>query len=349
MQKKRSRRYQRGSLSLSPDGTKRIGKWYYMPGKQTSAMLGLTSKLSEKQARILLDEKVRPMNLNPGLSRRYEAFKEFVECVFVPAKKEWGAWRVNTAKTNAWEIQRYILPSVGAITFEELEPSHLRDVMKSMVSTGAPQSHLGHVRGHLVEICRMAFAEGYLQTNIAEGLKVPKVKGGVAPDARPASVVSLADYAKAWLLLEERERLAFDLVLFAGLRESEVYGLQCGDVTENGINVQRSFHRGVYEDPKTVKSRREVGPPPALLERVRVWIAALAANGPECPVFPSLTLTTPLWAENVLRNYVRPRLEPAGLHINFAMLRRTHSTEHKRRNSDPKIIAAQQGHGIGTH
>ena len=35
--------------------------------------------------------------------------------------------------------------------------------------------------------------------------------------------------------------------------------------------------------------------------------------------------------------------------INFAVLRRSHSTLHKQRNSDSKIIADQQGHGMRTH
>ena len=55
-------------------------------------------------------------------------------------------------------------------------------------------------------------------------------------------------------------------------------------------------------------------------------------------------------AESVLRNYVRPKLRLAKLGwINFAVLRRSHSTLHKQRNSDLKIIADQQGHGMRTH
>ena len=67
-------------------------------------------------------------------------------------------------------------------------------------------------------------------------------------------------------------------------------------------------------------------------------------------IFPSRTLVTPIRPESVLRNYVRPKLRPAELGwINFAVLRRSHSTLHKQRNSDLKIIADQQGHGMRTH
>jgi hypothetical protein len=86
------------------------------------------------------------------------------------------------------------------------------------------------------------------------------------------------------------------------------------------------------------------------LERLKSWISRLPVNGPKDCVFPSTTLVTPIWPESVLRNYVRPKLRPAELGwINFAVLRRSHSTLHKQRNSDLKVIADQQGHGMRTH
>jgi hypothetical protein len=53
---------------------------------------------------------------------------------------------------------------------------------------------------------------------------------------------------------------------------------------------------------------------------------------------------------NVLRRWIHPSLEPLELDwINFAFLRRSHSTLHEERGTDPKIIADQQGHGLGVH
>ena len=117
-----------------------------------------------------------------------------------------------------------------------------------------------------------------------------------------------------------------------------------------GIQIERSWYKGRYEPPKTPKSQRTVGVPDEILERLKSWISRLAVNGPKDCVFPSTTLVTPIWPESVLRNYVRPKLRPVDLGwINFAVLRRSHSTLHKQRNSDLKIIADQQGHGMRTH
>jgi integrase len=67
-------------------------------------------------------------------------------------------------------------------------------------------------------------------------------------------------------------------------------------------------------------------------------------------VFPSERIISPLLPDNILRRAIYPRLESLGLGwINFAVLRRTHSTLHQERGTDPKIIADQQGHGLGVH
>lgn len=347
MARKRTRRYQYGCLRLSPDGRRWIVKFYYAPGKQTTKTLGLKSEISRKQAEILRNEIVRPINLDPLRSRTEETFERFVEDVFLPMKSEIGEWRENTAKESTREIRLHLMPDLGETKFEELTPALLRATLKKKAEQGLGRQVLNHLRGYLTDICRSAVAEGYLGTNVAEGLKAP-VK--LLKSSRPKLTVTLEQYAAAWKLLGERERLCFDLVMFAGMRESEAFGLWCADINEHGIQIARSWYKGRYEPPKTPKSERTVGVPEEILSRLRDWVARLPANGPTDCVFPSTSLVTPIWPESVLRNYVRPKLRPIELGwINFAVLRRSHSTLHKRRNSDLKIIADQQGHGMRTH
>src|SRR5215203_2838593 len=126
MAKKRTRRYQHGCLRLSPDGRRWIVKFYYAPGKQTTKTLGLKSEISRKQAEILRDEIVRPINLNPLRSRTEEKVERFVEDVFFPMKTENGAWRENTAIESTREIRQHLLPDLGDLQFAELTPALLR-------------------------------------------------------------------------------------------------------------------------------------------------------------------------------------------------------------------------------
>lgn len=90
---------------------------------------------------------------------------------------------------------------------------------------------------------------------------------------------------------------------------------------------------------------------PEIFERLMAWIATLpdrSAGGGW--VFPSERIVTPLPPDDVLENCIHPRLDPLGLGwITFAVLRRSHSTLHQERRTYPKIIADQQGHGLGVH
>ena len=345
--KRRSRRFQYGSLCESPDGKRWIVKFYYAPGKQTTKTLGPKTQITRRQAEMMRDELVRPLNESPFRSLGNDTFEKFVEDVFLPMKRESGEWRENTEKESTREIRLHLVSELGDVQFEELTPALLRAVLKKKAEQGLRRQTLNHLKGYLTDICKRATAEGYLETNVSEGLRAPFK---LAKPADAKLTAGLEEYAEAWKLLGERERLCFDLVMFAGMRESEVFGLWCGDVREDGIQIERSWYKGRYEAPKTPKSERTVGVPDEILERLTGWIAKLPVNGPGDCVFPSAKLVTPIWPESVLRDYVRPKLRPVELGwINFAVLRRSHSTLHKQRNSDLKIIADQQGHGMRTH
>jgi integrase len=139
-------------------------------------------------------------------------------------------------------------------------------------------------------------------------------------------------------------------VTFCGLRESEAYGLKNGDLFEpSAIRVERSWYKGESNPTKT-NENRDVGIDREIFARLTAWIATLPDRSSEGWIFPSEAIVTALLPDNVLRRCIQPRLEPLGLDwITFAVLRRSHSTLHQDRGTDPKIIADQQGHGLGVH
>jgi replication initiator protein len=74
--------------------------------------------------------------------------------------------------------------------------------------------------------------------------------------------------------------------------------LWCGDVTDQGINIDRSFYR-LVRSAENRKDRSHGGVPDEIMKRLRSWISRLPGTGPNDCVFPSATLGTPIWPENI--------------------------------------------------
>ncbi len=93
-------------------------------------------------------------------------------------------------------------------------------------------------------------------------------------------------------------------------------------------------------NPTKTNTPRKVGIEPEIFGRLVAWVASLPNSSAAGWVFPSERIVAPLLLDNLLRPCIYPWLEPLGLDwINFAALRRSHSTLHKKGGTDPKIIA----------
>jgi len=304
--------------------------------------------MNERQARTALDDIIAVLNRNPGHAQGAELVRRFVEQVYIPQKYENGDWRRATGQQAEYLFRRSILPEIGELRCRDLKAEHLRAVLRKLAGTGLSYESVSKVKCAMGDMVKRMVAEEYLTANIAAGLKTPKT--AKKSDRSRLRRVTLAEYLRAWTVLDERERLACDLVTFCGLRESEDYGLKIGDLFQQGaIRVQRSWYKGDINPTKTDEIR-EVGVAPEIFERLTAWISTLPDQSNEGWVFPSERIVTPLRPDSVLRRCIHKRLAPLGLDwINFAVLRRSHSTLHEDRGTDPKIIADQQGHGLGVH
>jgi integrase len=304
--------------------------------------------MNEKQARTALDDIIALLNRNPAHAQGADLVRRFVEQVYIPQKYENGDWRRATGQEAEYLFRRSILSEIGELRCRDLKAEHLRAVLRKLAATGLSYESVSKVRFAMGDMVKRMVAEEYLSCNVATGLKTPKT--AKRSDRSRLRRVTLAEYLRAWTVLDERERLAFDLVTFCGLRESEAYGLKNGDLFEQGaIRVQRSWFRGDTNPTKT-NEIREVGVGSEIFDRLVAWICDLPERNNAGWVFPSERIVTALRPDNVLRRFIHPRLEPLGLDwINFAVLRRSHSTLHEDRGTNPKIIADQQGHGLGVH
>jgi integrase len=146
-------------------------------------------------------------------------------------------------------------------------------VLRKLAEAGLSHESVSKVRFAMGDMVKRMVAEEYLTSNIASGLKTPKAAR--RSDRSRLRRVTLREYLQAWTVLEERERLAFDLVTFCGMRESEAYGLRNGDLFQRGaIRVERSWYRGEINPTKT-NEIREVGVGLEIFERLMAWVATL--------------------------------------------------------------------------
>ena len=160
--KKRTRRYQHGSLCESPDGKRWIVKYYYAPGKQTTKSLGPKSKISRRQAEMMRDDLVRPLNQNPFATLERRRSERYVEDVFFPMKSDKTGGRTLPRRACGKFESISCLNSVTPLRRKSQRHS-LRATSEEKGGTRSREGERKSLAVLLTDICRSATAEGYLQ------------------------------------------------------------------------------------------------------------------------------------------------------------------------------------------
>jgi integrase len=129
-----------------------------------------------------------------------------------------------------------------------------------------------------------------------------------------------------------RERTLVLLAASTGLRQSEIFGLKWGDIDfERGtISVMRSIVYGVVGACKTESSQKPVPMHPTLADALMQWRKRCTFIKPEDWIFASKRYRgrRPYWGQAILRRYIRPAAQRAGIQKRFGWhtFRHTYST-----------------------
>jgi len=132
--------------------------------------------------------------------------------------------------------------------------------------------------------------------------------------------------------LNIRERTLVLLAVSTGLRQSELFGLKWGDINfaQNTMYVVRSIVYGVVEPCKTESSQKPVPVHSSVLETLNKWREFCRYNRSDDWVFASKRHRgrTPIWGQAILRRYIRPVAQRAGIQKQFGWhtFRHTYST-----------------------
>jgi len=341
----RRRRYQKGSLQKRKHrGTRVWVALWWENGRRRYRTLGLCCRMSQGEARVLLDAIMRPLN-EAAQQERQEApsytLGEFVTSKYLPfcARK----WKESTAQTTKQRIGHNIVRDLGTVKLGDIGREQLQDFLEQKAASGLSASVVSHLRWDLRAIFQLAVEDGTVDRNPATSLVTPaKAARAATPAMNRQEVVRLLS------VLDLRERLISRLAVFAGMRPGEIFGLKWKHVGEQGAVIEQRIYRGKVDTPKTRRSVRTAAFTPVIAAEIQEWRSLCPSTESEAWVFPSERLTTPLIRDNWWRRDMEPRLKTVGLEwATFQVMRRTYASLSRKAGIDPKVVADQLGHGLG--
>jgi integrase len=230
--------------------------------------------------------------------------------------------------------------------FEDFELADLtRDRLQKFLDHKAQslsRSVVSHLRWDLNAIFEMAAEDAIIQGNPAGSLVTPKEAKTL--DKR---TMTKEQVQAALSVFDLRERIVFLLAALVGMRPGEILALRWRSVNSEMIEVAQRVYRGLPDDPKTERGKRNAAVPPDLARDLERWHDICADTRPDALVFPSERGTF-LSRDNFLRRNIKKKLADIGLGwVNFQVLRRTQASLGHKEGVDPKVAADQRGHAIG--
>ncbi len=320
-----------------------IGRYYDEDGVRQSVTLGRVSEMSKSEAREKLAEILRPINAGTRATNSKYTFRDFVRNVFFPRKRR--KWKLSTRMTTEDRIETHLVAEFGNRLMVDFIDDELQALLDS--KTNLSFSVVDHLKWDMVSIFRMALAKKCITWNPAapEMLETPRE----CKKLQTVRFMTEQEGNQVGELIEElplRERLIMKFALIAGMRPGEIFGLKRGDAKAGSADVLRRVYRGDIDTPKNGKAR-EAAVDDSLARDLSAWLDTSPDTGSDGWLFPSERLETALWADNIWRRHIRPRLQEKGFGwVCFQVLRRTSSSRMRANGVDPKVVADQLGHTL---
>jgi integrase len=253
------------------DGTifqRKDGKWVAEislgPGAGRETFYGTT----RGDVRDWLTGKLREKQLGLSRSRQRvttgQALTQWLDQVAKPRV------RPSTFERYRGLVEQHLIPSLGSIPLEKLTPRQVQSMLNAKAAGGMKPRGVHHLRAVLRTALNQAVRWGDVPRNVAALTDSPRVE---------AHAITFLDAAQAGQLLgaaaNERLRALYAVALALGLRQGEALGLRWQDVDleTRQLQVRHALQRidGRLQlvEPKTVRSRRTITMPAAVVNALR--------------------------------------------------------------------------------
>jgi integrase len=256
-----------------------------------------------------------------GIGGRDETLAKYVGRWLEQRDPRMPAAGVRQLRWTTWSgyesrMRRHVLPALGATRLSRLTPDSIREALSRLAGRGLSSTTVACTRDTLATILERAVKDRVLAYNPAHA--VDSVQR-----SKRATFTLTATQAAAFLRAAEGDPYAalFVLALHAGLRQSELLGLEWGDLDlERGtLTVRRSLARVKGQglqlvEPKTKASAATIPLAPRAVAALRAHRDhVVAANRLPVGLVFTTDVGTPVSASNLLRRHFFPICERAGI------------------------------------
>jgi len=312
---------------LKPDGT--IGR------RQPSLVLGPFAR--KKEALRAADVFLRPFNSGAVRPQSAITLDDFWHLYFVP--EILPTLKVSTRKLYISLAGKHLLPYFGEQRISDFQRVQVQHFVIEKQKQDYSVQTLGHLRDLLSKTLEIAKSWGWLQDNVARGVKLPPMER-----VRNARVLAVAEIAKLWEALAEPVRTMFILGLGLGLRIGELLPLRIEDLdlSAGWLYIRRDYYRGHVQTPKTARSERRFKLPDLLVNVLRQYLEI--RKGQSVLLFPN-SAGSFFDDRNLMRREIEPvcdRLKMA--RFSWHALRHTFSTIAENNRVPISVVQSLLGH-----
>jgi integrase len=282
---------------------KRNNAWYvrfYEGKRRITKWLGHVDEFPTKRAvEPLAQDLLRKVNSSDGAGVTLDSF---LETTYLPHVRE--HLRLSTSKgyEDIWRV--HMAGRVQAqLRVREYRTVDVQALLNAIAAdNNLTKTTLQHIKAFLSGVFRYAAVVGIREGNPVRECLIPK-------KARPAGETQAYQLGEIRALLNKLDmlpRAAVAVAAFAGLRLSELHGLEWPDCTGETITIRQSMWRGHVNPPKSAASANYVPVIPALRSILDGYRQTLG-NPQAGPVFP-------VELEHLGNRKVRVAMESLGLH-----------------------------------
>jgi integrase len=269
--------------------------------------------------------------------------------IFAEVADDWLEYKKPNIRFNTWQrydgyvrnhYQAFLKTRINRITTAKIE-----NFISGKQSAGMNITTLKKLIVALNQIMNYAVKHHYINYNPVSSAERPRDQRD--QDEKEAIQVLTPGQITALLIKTERYefKVLFQLAVFSGARESELFGLRWHDIDlqNSQIEIKRSYNGGRWYPPKSKASRRKIDIGPSMMAELKRWRLKSVYSDDSDLVFPN-NAGNPLDPNELVRRHYYPALETAELpRIRFHDLRHTYSLKIEQ-GENIIYISNQMGH-----